>query len=189
MKNSEAPGSVISKCRVGDPNRGGEARSVPRLTLSGDPPRRLYRGLRRLTPLEQQVQAGVLELLQRMPNEVAWAHKVPAGGFCIVRRDPSSGVSARKQLEAAADAGFFRRAQIAYIQAAPEGVLDIALQLVGVPNHSELEVKQPGKKPSEAQLKRIELVRANGGFADWTDDIGEVQSLIQQWRKNSGTAN
>jgi len=155
----------------------------PRLTLSGEPPRRIYRGLRRLKPLEQQVQSGVIELLQRMPHEVAWAHKVPAGAFCIVRRDPSSGLSARKQLEAAANAGYFKLSQIAYITAAPEGVLDIALQLVGIPNHSELEVKQPGKKPSEAQFQRMELVRANGGFADWTDDVDEVQRLIRHWRE------
>lgn len=160
----------------------------PRLTLSGDPPRRLFRGLRRLKPLEQQVQGGVLELFERMPQDIAWAHKVQVGGFLVVRRDPSSGLSARKQLEAAADAGYFKRSQIAFIQGAPEGVLDIALQLVGIPNHAELEIKQPGRKPSEAQLRRIDLIRASGGFADWTDDIDEVQTLIQQWRKKRGNA-
>jgi hypothetical protein len=161
----------------------------PRLTLSGDPPRRLYRGLRRTTPLEQQVQGGVLELLQRMRGEVAWAHKTPAGQFAILRRDPASGLSARQQLEAAAQAGYFKKSQIAFIQAAPEGVLDLALQLTGSGTHCELEVKQPGKKPSEAQLRRMDLIRANGGFADWTDDIDEVQSLIKQWRKNHARAN
>jgi hypothetical protein len=157
----------------------------PRLTLSGDPPKRIYRGLRRIVPLEQQVQAGVLELLARMP-EVSWAHKVPAGAFVIVRRDPGSGLSPRQQLEAAAHAGFLRRSQIAYITAAPEGVLDIALGLTGSGRHCELEVKQPGKKPNEAQLKRIELIRRNGGFADWTDEIDEVQGLIRHWRNNCG---
>lgn len=159
-----------------------------RLTLSGEPPRRVYRGLRRVTPLEQQVQAGVLELLQRMPNEVAWAHKVPAGAFVIVRRDPGSGLSVRQQLEAAAAAGHFKRSQIAYITAAPEGVLDIALQLTGSGTHCELEVKQPKKKPSEAQMRRIELIRANGGFAGWTDDVDEVTPLIKAWRKQSAIA-
>ena len=160
----------------------------PRLTLSGEPPRRIYRGLRRLKPLEQQVQGGVLELFERMPHDIAWAHKVQVGGFVILRRDPSSGVSARQQLEAAASDGYFKRCQIAFIQAAPEGVLDIALQLVGIPNHAELEVKQPGKKPSEAQLRRIELIRANGGFADWTDDVDELQTFIRQWRKSYANA-
>lgn len=126
-------------------------------------------------------------MLQRMRHEVAWAHKTPAGAFCILRRDPSSGLSARKQLEAAADAGFFKRSQIAFIQAAPAGVLDTALQLTGIGAHCELEVKQPGKKPTQAQFERIELVRSNGGFAGWTDDIDEVQCLIRQWRENSAT--
>jgi hypothetical protein len=153
----------------------------PRLKLSGDPPRRVYRGLRRLNPLEQQVQAGVLDLLARMPNEVCWAFKQPAGSFVIVRRDPGSGLSVRQQLEAAAEGGYFKRSQIAYITAAPEGVLDIALQLTGIGTHCELEVKQPGAKPSEAQRQRIDLVRRNGGCADWTDDIDEVQALIGQW--------
>lgn len=157
----------------------------PRLTLSGDPPRHLFRGLRRLNPLEQQVQSGVIELLQRMPHEIAWAHKVPAGAFCIVRRDPSSGLSARKQLEAAANAGYFKRSQIAYITAAPEGVLDIALQLKGLSTHCELEVKAPGKKPSQAQRDRIDLVRAHRGFADVIDDIEEVKPLIKKWRERS----
>jgi hypothetical protein len=145
------------------------------------------RFLRRLVPKEQAVQAGVLDLLARMPD-VAWAHKVPAGAFCIVRRDPTSGFSARKQLEAAADAGFFKRSQIAFIQAAPEGVLDIALQLTGIGAHCELEVKQPSAKPSEAQWKRIQVIRENGGFADWTDDISDVQSLIRKWRKSYANA-
>jgi hypothetical protein len=155
----------------------------PRLKLSGEPPRSVYRGLRRINPLEQQVQAGVLELLQRLPNEVAWAHKVPAGGFVIVRRDPASGLSVRSQLEAAAKAGFLKPSQIAYIVAAPEGVLDIALQLTGSGTHCELEVKQPKKKPTEAQLKRIELVRSHGGCADWVDDIDEVKTLVKKWRE------
>lgn len=161
----------------------------PGLTLSGDPPRRLFRGLRRIKPLEQQVQGGVLELLQRMPHEVAWAHKVPAGQFVVVRRDPASGLSVRQQLEAAAAAGYFKKSQIAFIQAAPEGVLDLAFQLTGLGTHCELEVKQPGKKPTEAQFKRMQLVRANGGCADWIDDIDEVQTLIQHWKKNHATAN
>lgn len=160
--------------------------SRPRLKLSGDPPRRLFRGLRRLKPLEQQVQGGVLELLQRLPNEVAWAHKVPAGQFVVVRRDPASGLSARKQLEAAADAGFFKRSQIAFIQAAPEGVLDLALQLTGTGTHCEIEVKVPGRKATQAQRDRIDLVRAHSGLADVIDDIDEVQGLIRRWREQCG---
>lgn len=139
--------------------------------------------LRRTAPLEAQVQQGVLELLRRMPNEVAWCHKQPAGSFVIVRRDPSSELSVRKQLEAAARAGFIKASQIAWIQAAPEGVLDIALQLAGSGVHAELEVKQPGAKPTDAQRERMKLVRENGGLADWVDDIDDVIPLIKKWRK------
>lgn len=155
----------------------------PRLKLSGDPPRVIYRGLRRLRPIEQQVQGGILELLQQMPSEVAWSHKTPAGSFVIVRRDSSSGLSARSQVEAAAAAGYFKKSQIAFIQAAPEGVLDIGLQLAGIGTHCELEVKVPGRKPTQAQRDRIDLVRSNGGLADVIDDIDEVKSLIKRWRE------
>jgi hypothetical protein len=154
----------------------------PRLVLDGSPPRPVYRGLRRIVPLEQQVQAGVLGLLQQMP-EVAWAFKQQVGAYCIVRRDATSGQAARSQLEAAARAGYFKASQIAWVQTAPEGVLDIALQLTGIGTHCELEVKQPGAKPSEAQRQRIDLIRRNGGCADWTDDIQEVPELIKAWRK------
>ncbi len=154
----------------------------PSLRLTSAPLRPVYRGLRRLVPIEQQIQHGVIELLQRM-SEVAWSHKTPAGSFVILRRDPSSGFSVRKQLEAAADAGFFKRSQIAFIQAAPEGVLDIALQLKGMSAHCELEVKVPGRKATQAQCDRIDLVRRNGGFADVIDDIDDLKPLIEKWRQ------
>ena len=149
--------------------------------MSAAPPYRLRRTLRRITPLESDVQGGVLELLRRVPHEVVWVHKQVVGECVILR--PDGGISARKQAYAAADAGFFKRAQIGYVVGAPEGVLDIALQLSGMAAHCELEVKQPGKRPSVAQRQRIELIRANGGCADWVDDVDEVLPLIRAWRR------
>lgn len=136
--------------------------------------------LRRLKPREQEIQAGVLELLRLMP-EVAWAHKVPVGEFVIVR--PLNGVSVRKQLEPALNLGIIKASQIGFIVGAPEGTLDIALQLAGSGVHCEMEVKKPGEKPTPEQDLRIELIRANGGHADCVDDIEKAQHLVQVWRK------
>ena len=144
--------------------------------------------LRRVVPLESQVQNGVLELLRMMPHDVAWCHKQAAGQWVIVR--PDGDTSVRRQLEAAANAcpacgrpAILKKSQIGWIQGAPEGVLDIALQLVGSGVHCEIEVKQPRKKPTEAQENRIALVRASGGLADVVDDIDKVKPLIESWRK------
>ena len=131
--------------------------------------------LRRLKPLERDIQAGVLELLRLMP-EVAWAHKVWVGSGILVR--PIEGVSVRKELEVCG----FKPHRLSFIQGAPEGTLDIALQLSGIGTHCELEVKKPSEKLTEAQRARMTNVWANGGLADWVDDIDQVQPLINSWR-------
>lgn len=138
------------------------------------------RFIRRTKPLERDIQAGVLDLLRLMP-EVAWVHKVPVGEYVIVR--PVNGQSVRQQLQPAINLGIVKASQIGWIQGAPEGTLDIALQLTGIGAHCELEVKQPGKRPSAEQEARITMVREHNGFADWVDDIHQVQDVIMQWRR------
>jgi hypothetical protein len=134
--------------------------------------------IRRSKPLERQIQAGVLDLLRLMP-EVAWVHKVFTGDAVIIR--PHNGESVRNQLQPAINLGIIRRSQVGWIQGAPEGTLDIALQLSGMPHHCELEVKVPGHKPTEAQEARIAMVRKHGGLAGWVSDIEEAQKLIREW--------
>lgn len=136
--------------------------------------------LRRIKPREQDIQAGVLALLN-LTHHVAWAHKVPVGEYVIVR--PLNGASVRKQLQPAINLGIIQAAQVGFIRGAPEGVLDIALQLSGVGTHCELEVKQPGQKPTAEQEARIEMIRANGGVADWVDDVDQVPDLLMRWRR------
>jgi hypothetical protein len=141
--------------------------------------------LRRIKPLERDIQAGVLDLLRLMP-EVAWAHKVPVGEWVIVR--PRYGPdgepeSVRAQLKQAVGARILSHSQIGFIQGAPEGTLDIALQLKGIGTHCELEVKQPGQNPSKEQFDRMSLIRENKGFAWWVYDIDQVQDAIMNWRR------
>ncbi len=138
--------------------------------------------LRRINPREQDVQAGVLAFLQ-LTHHVAWAHKVPVGEYVIVR--PLNGGSVRKQLQPAINLGIIEAAQVGFIRGAPDGVLDIALQLREIGTHCEIEVKRPGQKPSSEQFARIDLIRANGGFADWVDDLDEVPDLVERWRRVS----
>ena len=137
------------------------------------------RGLRRIKPLEQEIQAGVLAFL-RLTHLVAWSHKVPVGEYVIVR--PLKGQSVRKQLLPAINLGILKSSQLGFIQGAPKGTLDVALQLSGIGTHCELEVKKPGEKPTDEQSARIELIRSNGGFADYVDDISQVPDLIMKWR-------
>ncbi len=136
------------------------------------------RNLRRTQPLERQIQAGVLELLRMMP-EVSWAFKQFVGEAVIVR--PLNGASVRKQLQPAINLGMIKASQIGFIQGAPEGTLDIALGLNGIPVHCELEVKKPAEKPTQAQKDRIDLIRSSGGLAGWVDDIERAQRLIKVW--------
>jgi len=95
---------------------------------------------------------------------------------------PLNGASVRKQLQPAINMGIIKSSQIGFIQGPPVGTLDIALQLADIGTHCELEVKVPGEKPTEEQAARIELIRSNGGFADYVDDINQVQDLIMKWR-------
>lgn len=129
---------------------------------------------------EQEIQAGALKLLRLMP-EVAWAYKVPVGEYVILR--PLNGASVRQQLQPAVNLGIIKASQIGYIEGAPEGVLDIALQLAGNGKHCELEVKRQGEAPTGPQLDRIDLIRKHGGCADWIYDIDQVQGLIRLWAK------
>lgn len=144
--------------------------------------------LRRIKPLERDIQAGVIELLRLMP-EVAWAHKVPVGEWVIVRPDAKMAISVREQLRLCVKSGLIKTSQIGFIQGAPEGTLDIALQLSGIGTHCEIEVKQPGQKPTKEQWERMLNIRAHGGKADWVDDIDQVQPLILGWLERPSIIN
>lgn len=48
-----------------------------------------------------------------------------------------------------------------------------------------IELKQPGKKPTEDQERFLETVRRDGGVAFWADCIGEVMAMIglaREWK-------
>lgn len=60
--------------------------------------------------------------------------------------------------------------------------LDIEGHFMGV--HIMLEVKQPGKKPTDRQQNLIETQLASGGIATWTDYIGGADLLmgfVEEW--------
>jgi hypothetical protein len=46
-----------------------------------------------------------------------------------------------------------------------------------------IELKQPGKKPTEDQERFLEVVRASGGVAFWADSLDTVISMIEKARR------
>jgi hypothetical protein len=42
-----------------------------------------------------------------------------------------------------------------------------------------IEVKRPGKKPTELQQEFIDMVNNNGGVANWVDNLMDAMQLIE----------
>ncbi len=58
------------------------------------------------------------------------------------------------------------------------GKLDISGFMKNGARYFEIEVKKPGKRPTEAQAARIAKVKANGGISGYVTSINEVAELI-----------
>ncbi|MGI0015761.1 MAG: hypothetical protein ACREBU_20280 [Nitrososphaera sp.] len=139
--------------------------------------------MRRIEPRESEVQGGVIRLLRMMP-EIAWCYKAPVGSWVIVRPDPKSPVGPWQQLKAAVKLGIINKSQLGFVQGAPEGALDICMQMAGSGKHAEIEVKAPGKKPTEEQMKRMALIQDNGGYAGSVDDVAKAQEMVREWSRS-----
>jgi len=44
-----------------------------------------------------------------------------------------------------------------------------------------LELKAPGERPTALQLKRLEEIRGNKGFADWADSFEDGKETLKFW--------
>ncbi len=60
----------------------------------------------------------------------------------------------------------------------------ICLNNIGV--RIEIEVKQPGKKPTKIQYARLRRFRKLGCIAFWTDDFKKAQTQFKYWCDNIG---
>lgn len=56
--------------------------------------------------------------------------------------------------------------------------LDISICLAGL--YLELEVKMPGKKPTDRQRFRMRQVMAAGGRAGWTDSVEGALAFVKK---------
>lgn len=44
-----------------------------------------------------------------------------------------------------------------------------------------LELKAPGKKPSPAQISRLQEIEEGGGFAGWADSVETAMDCFDEW--------
>lgn len=91
--------------------------------------------------------------------------------LAYLRRDPNVASVERSQ------SGVFQEGN-RVIRVGFVGKLDVSGFLNGG-KYFEIEVKKPGKKPTEAQAARIEKVIAGGGISGCVSSIDEVSELIK----------
>jgi hypothetical protein len=113
---------------------------------------------------EQDIQRAVVQHLETrgVPGLVYFA--VPNGGY----RSP-------------------HEAKILKGQGVKPGVSDLIL--FGDTKHYALELKAPGKKPTEAQIEFANAVLAQAaGYADWADSLDKAIAILERWGLLRGVA-
>jgi hypothetical protein len=110
----------------------------------------------RIKPTEADVLRACLDWLNLQPGVLCWRQNTGA----VV-----SEYRGRKRL----------------VRFGPRGQADITgIARGGV--RVEVEIKREGKRPTEEQLRRLELLRAYGAIALWCDSLESCQA---QWREHA----
>lgn len=108
---------------------------------------------------ESEIQQDIVKMLSLSP-QVAWCMVITSG---TVR-----GANRRMQV------GMYVTSDMKRLT----GVSDILGQMVDG-RMLAIEVKKPGKKPTEAQMRFIETVNNANGLAGWADSISAAQHIIK----------
>ena len=64
-----------------------------------------------------------------------------------------------------------------FVRFGTAGNLDIRGIIDGKP--LEIEVKRPGKRPSDKQYARMREIQGQGGIAFWVDDAKELEAIVR----------
>lgn len=117
--------------------------------------RALYRkpGKRKLD-LETQIQAGVLDWLNTVPNCKAWRQNT----------------GAREWIDSDGKKRLVKFGQV--------GQADVTGLVCGV--RLEVEVKRPGEKPSDEQYAWLWFIESHGGIAFWCDSLDVCQRRLRE---------
>lgn len=74
--------------------------------------------------------------------------------------------------------GGFRNNSGQYVACGATGNADITATLPGSGRRLEIEVKRPGKRPTEAQLRRMREHNAAGAVAFWVDNAEDLPHAL-----------
>ncbi len=127
-----------------------EAKGMAKPAMLELGPKRVYTPRVNNGPTEAQVLKSVLAYLRRHPD-VASVERSQSGLFVEGNRTIRVGFVGKLDVS-----GFMKRGA----------------------RYFEIEVKKPGKKPTEAQAARIAKVKANGGISGFVTSIEETAALL-----------